>query len=170
MESFRVDRAQIGILTRWLEIRDRYGHHLTTLSQLKADIDHSALLERLLSGREPFPEPPPRAFSYPWYELVEDGRSEALEAQLIEQDGGLFPKGTLIIDQAPWVVLETLGPDSWIVTYEFPNEEYVHQKYVRPMEPPTVERYVRATSRWKVYSPGPHPKIPERKQWVIERV
>lgn len=36
-------------------------------NQLSADADHSALLWRLLSGKEPLPEPPPLEHSYPVY-------------------------------------------------------------------------------------------------------
>jgi len=36
-----------------------------------ADIQHSALLYRLLSGKPLLPDPPPKAYSYPWYELAE---------------------------------------------------------------------------------------------------
>lgn len=36
-------------------------------AQLCADIDHSALLDRLLMGGEPLPEPPPLRNAYPVY-------------------------------------------------------------------------------------------------------
>lgn len=35
------------------------------------DVSHSSLLHRLLSGRPLLEKPPPRAFSYPCYEMVE---------------------------------------------------------------------------------------------------
>ncbi len=60
-------------MSRWLRIRaqypDRHGP-LTdprVLTQLGADVDHSALLFRLLRGREPLPEPPPKEHAYPVY-------------------------------------------------------------------------------------------------------
>lgn len=66
--------------------------------QLWADIDHSALLLRLLSGKKLLPKPPPRAFSYPWYALGEGSRCHYMELHepkiyngssvSINQDGG----------------------------------------------------------------------------------
>lgn len=43
----------------------RYG--IASTGQLIPDVDHSALLYRLLRGRDPLPEPPPLAHSYPVY-------------------------------------------------------------------------------------------------------
>ena len=37
-----------------------------------ADFDKSALLERIRSGHKPLDEPPPVAYSCPWYAVVED--------------------------------------------------------------------------------------------------
>ena len=37
---------------------------------------HSALFARLLSGKKALPAPPPLSHSYPWYELIDDGRAE----------------------------------------------------------------------------------------------
>lgn len=37
------------------------------LMQLAADVDHSALLVRLLEGKAPLPEPPPTQHAYPVY-------------------------------------------------------------------------------------------------------
>lgn len=63
------------IFKRWLEIRlkwqgEKYEYFDTRLpftAQLIADIDHSSLLQRLLEGKEPLPEPPPLKYSYPDY-------------------------------------------------------------------------------------------------------
>lgn len=38
----------------------------------EADIAKSRLFWRIRSGKEPLPEPPPRAYSCPWYEVVEE--------------------------------------------------------------------------------------------------
>lgn len=44
----------------------------------RSDVDasHSALLNRLLSGKEALPKAPPRRMSYPWYELSEGNKIE----------------------------------------------------------------------------------------------
>lgn len=41
-----------------------------------ADADHSALLQRVLSGKDPLPKPPPTKMSTPWYELGEGEKIE----------------------------------------------------------------------------------------------
>ena len=60
-------------IKRWLEIREKFEDRAKDrgFSQLRADIDHSALLHRLLEGKEPLPEPPPLKNSYPDYNSVE---------------------------------------------------------------------------------------------------
>lgn len=66
----------IRALIRWLEIRAEFGTPFPgSLISLTTDIAHSSLLERLLAGREPLLKPPPKRYSYPWYELVEDGQA-----------------------------------------------------------------------------------------------
>ena len=58
----------IGCLLRWLEIRTENGKPFPqSAAQLSVDIDHSSLLSRLLSGKEPLPEPPPLRYGYPDY-------------------------------------------------------------------------------------------------------
>lgn len=58
----------LDCIKKWLEIREKYhSNFLSTPSQLRADIDHSALLRRLISGRAPLPDPPPLKWSYPVY-------------------------------------------------------------------------------------------------------
>lgn len=71
---------------RWLEIREQFPgsfqkesarDSLSDAAQLRADIDHSALLRRLLGGKEPFPSPPPKSNGSPWYDLLDNGSAEA---------------------------------------------------------------------------------------------
>ena len=68
--------------------------------QLLADIDHSALLPRLLDGKEALEKAPPRAYSYPWYSLVEDGKVEG-GFEVYEEADSEQPK-VIVIAQAPW--------------------------------------------------------------------
>ncbi len=165
-----MDSADIKHFLNWLEIRERCGQDGGDALQLRCDADHSSLLRRLLKGKEPLPEPPPLAMSYPWYELIDEGRAEAFEVYLVGEDHGLFPAGTLIIEQSAWTVLETLGPDSWVATYRVPDEKEI-QELRRKREWQNYKGIPKklSDSRWKVYTPGPHPKIPERKQWIVER-
>jgi hypothetical protein len=45
----------------------REDHARVVLTQLAADVDHSALLWRLLEGKEPLVDPPPLDHGYPVY-------------------------------------------------------------------------------------------------------
>jgi hypothetical protein len=51
---------------KWMDIAD-----LNSRGIGPTDVDHSALLRRLLSGKLAHPEPPPKRFGYPAWELVE---------------------------------------------------------------------------------------------------
>jgi hypothetical protein len=79
------------------------------------------LLVRLLSGRDPLPEPPPLAFSYPWYQLIEQGWDEGY------MDIGVYPEGvpvyqdeqpSIMICQARWLIEEKVSATEWIVAWE----------------------------------------------------
>ena len=72
--------AQLKIAFRtWLQIRAEHDEALRVMlksyaarpdafaAQFAADIDHSALLQRLLSGKQPLPEPPEKLHGYPNY-------------------------------------------------------------------------------------------------------
>ena len=59
----------INCLIRWLAIREAHGQPMPLFAvNLAADVDHSSLLRRLLSGKEPFPLPPILTDGYPDYE------------------------------------------------------------------------------------------------------
>jgi len=115
----------IEILLRWLRIREEHGTPFpTSLIQLHADIDHSALLKRLFDGKEPFDKPPPRAFSYPNYDLFERGFSEPLE---VWKDGyklAIPDEEAIVIDQYPWHLVEVLGEEDYVVKYDGNEDLY----------------------------------------------
>jgi hypothetical protein len=62
--------AEIGLALRcfekWLEVTARYEKHPHPV-----DPSHSALLRRLVSGKDVLPFPPPKRFSYQAYDLAE---------------------------------------------------------------------------------------------------
>lgn len=167
-----MDSPDIKHFLRWLEIRERYGQDVGSAGQLYADADHSALLARLRAGKEPFPEPPPLAMSYPWYALLENGRGEAFRVKEVEYENWIIPKDHLIIDQTGWKIIERLEPEVWIVAYYVPDVEAIEKLRRTPGEwkkgGPLPKKI--SDSRWKVYSPGMHPQVPEEKLWTIERV
>jgi hypothetical protein len=97
-------RATARAVIRWLQIRRAFERSdILELpeEQLLADLWHSALVERLLSGKEPLDRPPPRSFSYPWYELVERGWGWARQVHVPAEDPYL-----VLIDQFPWRIVK----------------------------------------------------------------
>lgn len=60
----------------------------------------SALFARLLAGRDAFERPPPTAFGYPWYALLDERRARPVTPQWPPVDG---PRGRLLrLNGATW--------------------------------------------------------------------
>lgn len=99
---------------RWLSIREDNSipppgrfHHM------EDDISHSALLRRLIDGKDPLPDPPPESYGQPWYELMENGQSTDVQVAELEWGNGTH----LIINESLWKILRQDGPDAWYITY-----------------------------------------------------
>jgi hypothetical protein len=101
----------VQAVRRWLAFREENGDGPPS----EPDWDHSALLARLVSGKSPLPEPPPKSFSYPWYELIDNGSAVATEVREVrnwhDNDEVL-----LSINQARWKIIEKSG-DSYRVQW-----------------------------------------------------
>jgi hypothetical protein len=69
MEALTQDQINFAIkcMAKWIHIRwdNEFGN------PNPADVSHSALLHRLLSGKEPLDKPPPKSYSYPDYPMAE---------------------------------------------------------------------------------------------------
>lgn len=109
-ESISIDDA-VRAMSRW--VRD-YNDHPTA-----ADVDHSSLLRRLLSGKEPLPFKPPKRYSYPDYALGEGERCIATEVWETKNSWLKTERDVLIIDQSAWNIIERRA-DGWLV--EWPDE------------------------------------------------
>jgi hypothetical protein len=75
-----------------------------------ADVTHSALLQRLLSGKPPLPKAPPKRFSYPCYELGEGKPVKIHELW----EGDLGGRRCVVIDQCQdweWVEVGHVDED-----------------------------------------------------------
>jgi hypothetical protein len=104
-----------SLVARWLEIG--YPNEAPT----PADAWHSALLGRLLAGKDPLPEPPPLAFSYPWYGLIENGRAEGyFDLHVYPEGVPIYSdnKPSVMICQSRWVIEQALSHGEYIVVYE----------------------------------------------------
>jgi len=114
----------------------------------------------MMEGKEPLPLPPPRSYSYPWYSLIEDGYGypgEVWKPTSWDQCFTDYP--SIVIDQTPWKLLEELGEDDWIVTYQYGRNDKT--KF--------------ADTKWRVYCIGcGYPPISQNDSynylWKIERV
>lgn len=160
---------------RWLEIREQNGILLSTAQQLRIDADHSSLLRRLQEDGEVFPEAPPRAYSYPWCDLIRAGIALPFEVHH-GPDLRSGPDSLLIEQCGDWRILERLGEDSFIATYEVVDQkafQELRNDYAR------YQAFLRSElelpkklsdSRWKVYVAGVMVNLPDRKQWVVERL
>lgn len=59
---------------RWVTVASGEGYSpITEWTNFLNEVDHSALLNRLFSGKDALPERPPTLHSYPDYDSVEKG-------------------------------------------------------------------------------------------------
>lgn len=83
--------------------------------------EKSALFARLLNGKLPLIYPPPCAYSYPWYEVIEDNGPFhlSLEARHIEEIlwENLSYEKQVLIEQTPWTVIQQISEDEIKVTF-----------------------------------------------------
>ena len=130
LEYTEEEWAKDPLVQQWHAICQENGH--PGLSQdrisVKCDMDHSALLQRLRSGKDPLEHPPPLRMSYPWYKLIEDGEALVLEAW---EPNDVPPFGgqeevtkKLVIDQHRWNISSKPSDKEWIVWYRIPDETF----------------------------------------------
>ena len=154
---------EIKFLFKVLEIREQNNiDYPVDLNQLKVTCMKSALLQRLLEGKEPLPEPPPKSMSYPWYSLVEDGHGYPYEVW--EASSDLFGAPAVVIDQHGWKLLEKLDTHDWIVTYPITRGFY--------FDNPNAQF---SNSKWHVYANGCRwPALKNKSSsdllWYIEKI
>lgn len=158
--------TSIDAVARWLRLREEHGfRYPESADQLVVQMRHSALLDRLLQGKEPLPEPPPKAFSYPWYGLIEQGCdvTDYLWYHEFSRYGGRFGTEFLNINQTLWPILETVVPgEEWIASYVIPDrDELLRQANLAKL---SVDAYLDrlgadvptrlASTRWRVKHVG----------------
>jgi len=90
----------VRCMARYINVREDHGHGLPN----SADVDHSSLLRRLLSGKQPLEQPPPKRYSYPDYDLAEGKEGEIRELWERDDDHPLMREdgGHVVIDQHPY--------------------------------------------------------------------
>jgi hypothetical protein len=157
-----VDSKDINILFRWLRIRSENGFDMPSSCQhFEITCHKSALLNRMLEGKEPLEIPPPKSMSYPWYDLIENGISYPTEVWEATESWAdqLADYPIIVIDQSLWKMLAKLDEENWLVTYSYGPEG--DRKF--------------AEGIWQVYTVGSSiPRDPENrsfnKLWEIKKV
>ena len=99
-----LDKEQIPsvmfAVQEYVRILDSFGH---PIPMFFVDIEKSALIQRLLSGKPPLAAPPPLSFSYPWYEIVESSEPQRCALTTITVNDatwdvvGQQPDGSLLV-------------------------------------------------------------------------
>lgn len=102
-------------LRKWLEIKESEGHRVDLDSVNLVDVAHSSLLNRIINEEIIFPEPPPRAYSYPWYDLIENKCAQLFKYEVFFDDHSEEPM--VGICQSLWKIVENTSTNKYIVTY-----------------------------------------------------
>ena len=124
----------IDATARWVFLKLEHEKDATPekiLATLYADAWHSSLLQRLLAGKEPLPVPPPTAYSYPWYSLIEEGEATLHESGVnfwgeVQPEHWGFAPGTKIVSicQSPWIIVKEDGL-RFVVKYDDDNSLFL---------------------------------------------
>ena len=101
-------------VVRWIEVaRTKYGADWLPSD---ADMSKSALLERLRSGLEPLPEPPPVGMACPWYAVVEDaGPHYVFDVWFGNENDQFFKADDAVILQHGYKIVERRGDKDFII-------------------------------------------------------
>lgn len=110
-------------ILKWLEIKEKAGLPFPgNAAELAIDADHSVLLQRLLEGRKVYDQPPPRSFSYPWYELMDEGTATPYEVHVMDT--------CAIINQSMWSIVAKVGTDDYVISYNDVDNYRLYNKTV----------------------------------------
>jgi hypothetical protein len=87
------------------------------LSSHNPDVYHSALLLRMCGGKAPLPVAPPKAYSYPWYDLIDLGGADLFDGEVdVEVDNG-----EVWIAQYRWKIVAVFPDGSYRLEWDEHN-------------------------------------------------
>lgn len=92
-------------------------------------LQHSSLFKRILKKQKLFLYPPPKSYSYPWYELLEKGEDDIVEHHAFTDNN----KKMISINQSQWEIIGenklryTINED---IYYEAKIVERNNKKYI----------------------------------------
>lgn len=108
------EMAMARHVVTWIRTAREAGYGSDWLPD-EADMSKSALLERLRSGKDPLPEPPPLGMSCPWYALVEDPGPHYVFDVWRGGEGLIIPADLIVVLQTPFKIVEECGEKDFIV-------------------------------------------------------
>ena len=114
-----IRREAINAVFQWLSIIEAMkGEYSHDLQKLKIDADHSALLERIIAKEKVYDTPPPIAFSYPNYSLMDNNYNYPIDVHFnVASLDDIYKAKLVIIDQTPWKIVEEPEPDTYLLQY-----------------------------------------------------
>ncbi len=133
-------RRVLRCVSEWavLAIREGYEpaikgalHEQGAWANLPVEIDHSALLKRLIQGKKPLEMAPPRSHSYPWYNLYENGEGNAYEVTVVERPLGEVER-PIVIDQGVWMLLQELGANRYVAQWRDGHPKFLVEPHDAP--------------------------------------
>lgn len=111
------ERRVLKAVSEWVITAQRAGYKLPLdAGQFSINMEKSSLLRRLLDGKDPFPLPPPKSYSYPWYSLLDEGETSGY-LEPWETDKIFKDKTVVVICQSPWYIKEKLGEGHYLLQY-----------------------------------------------------
>lgn len=120
MTETRARSWSFECLVEWLKIREKEGKSFPAdLPSFISEVDHSGLLQRLVTGGRALPTPPPLSLGYPWYELVDKGSAAPYEVLVGDKSiNTTFGYRAIVINQHPWKIVDQAGEQDFSVTYD----------------------------------------------------
>lgn len=120
----------------WHETRLLNGYHLRMDADpggIACDMEHSALLRRLLDGKDPLFQPPPHRYSYPDYDLIDNGSRE-IRSEV------LFDAKSVVIDQATFQIIDQ-DANGYVLSYTIVDTDAVKAEALTPKYGYSLQRY-----------------------------
>lgn len=112
MKLSKDQKELVYAMSQWMKCYHKHNDATFLCYSLRVAMDNSLLLPRILEGKKIFDEPPPLAFGYPWYELIENGKANARNV-VINED-----RKFVIIDNFSWMLLDQYNSKA-LITYEY---------------------------------------------------
>lgn len=98
-----------------LQLLQEYESITGTLGRW-VDLSHSALLQRLALKQPIYKYPPPKAMSYPWYRLLDEGEEARCEV-IPESVWAWFPGKTVVNQCGDWDLKELISDREIVVSW-----------------------------------------------------